>query len=88
MDLEAILEWHVFAYTCILLGYFRDVPQGNTNGGNSQSDDDKPKGNSALDIHLDLHVMAYLQANEVFGGIDTQGVRSSCPQGQTILLGR
>jgi hypothetical protein len=29
-------------------------------GGNSQNDNDKPKGNSALDIHLNLPIMAYL----------------------------
>ncbi len=33
---------------------------GNMGGGNSQSDDDESKGNSAVDIHLDLHVMTYL----------------------------
>ncbi len=38
-------------------------------GENSQSDDDEPKGNSALEIHLDLLVMAYLQANEVPVGV-------------------
>jgi len=33
--------------------------------GNSHIDDDEPEGNSALDIHLDLLVMAYLRASEV-----------------------
>ncbi len=42
------------------VGGFLDVPQGNMCGGNSQSDNDEPKGNSALDIHLDLLIMAYL----------------------------
>jgi hypothetical protein len=57
VDLEVVLGWHVCAYLCILLGCFRDVPQGNMGGGNSQSDDDELKRN---DIHLDLHVMAYI----------------------------
>jgi hypothetical protein len=33
--------------------------------GNSHIDDDEPEGNSALDIHLDVLVMAYLRASEV-----------------------
>jgi hypothetical protein len=37
-----------------------DVPQGNTSSGNSHNDDDELEGNGALDIHLDLPVMAYL----------------------------
>ncbi len=42
-----------------------DVPQGNTGSGNSHSDDDELEGNGALDIHLDLPIMAYLSAGEV-----------------------
>jgi hypothetical protein len=42
------------------VGVFWDVPHGNMGGGNSQSDDDEPEGNSALDIHLDFFVMAHL----------------------------
>ncbi len=49
------------------VGVFWDVPQGNTCGRNSQSDDEL-KCNSALDIHLDLLVMAYLQVSEVSMG--------------------
>jgi hypothetical protein len=37
-------------------------------GGNSYSNDDEPEGNSALNIHLYLHVMAYLLASEVLVG--------------------
>jgi hypothetical protein len=37
--------------------------------GNSHSDDDEPKGNGALDIHLYLPVMAYLHACEVLVGL-------------------
>jgi hypothetical protein len=51
---------HVFAYLCILLGCSKDVPKGNVGARNSQNDDDEPKDNNALDIHLNLHVMAYL----------------------------
>jgi hypothetical protein len=29
-------------------------------GGNSQNEDDELEGNNALDIHLDLPVMAYI----------------------------
>ncbi len=61
--------WHAFTYMCTLLGCFGDVPQGNKGGGNSQSDNDKLKGNSALDIHLYLPVMAYLQVGEVLMGL-------------------
>ncbi len=64
-----MLGWHAFTYMYILLGCSGDVPQGNKGGGNSQSDNDKPKGNSALDIHLDLPVMAYLQVGEVLVGL-------------------
>ncbi len=79
VDLEVMPRWHAFAYLCTLLGCYGDVPQGNTSGGNSHNDDDEPKGNSALDIHINLHVIAYLHAGEVFGGIDTQGVGLGCP---------
>jgi hypothetical protein len=34
-------------------------------GGDSQNDDDGPKGNSALDIDLNLPVVAYLHVGEV-----------------------
>ncbi len=71
VDLEAMPRWHVSAYLCTLLGCYGDVPQGNMSGGNSLNDDDEPKGNSALDIHLNLHVIAYLHADEVSDGINT-----------------
>jgi hypothetical protein len=51
------------------VGVFWDVPQGNTSGGNSQSNDDELKGNSALDIHLELPIMAYLRVGEVPMGL-------------------
>jgi hypothetical protein len=60
VDLEVVLGWHAFSYLCILLGCVGDVPQSNTSNGNSQSDNDELKGNGALNIHLDLFVMAYL----------------------------
>ncbi len=62
-------RWHASTYLCALLGCSRDVPKGNTGGGNSQSDNDEPKENNALDIHLDLHVMAYLHVGEVLVGL-------------------
>ncbi len=65
VDLKAIPTWRAFTYLCILLGCLRDVPQGNTSSGNSNSDDDEQENNGALNIHLDLPIMAYLQANEV-----------------------
>jgi hypothetical protein len=34
-----------------------------------QSDDDEPKGNIVLNIHLDLPVMTYLHVNEVLMGL-------------------
>jgi hypothetical protein len=47
-----------------------DVPQGNMGNENSHNDDDdEPEGNGALEIHLDLHVMAYLYATEVLVGL-------------------
>ncbi len=46
-DLEAIPRWHASAYLCTLLGYFGDVPQGNTGSGNSHDDDDELEGNGA-----------------------------------------
>ncbi len=69
MDLEVIPGWHASTYMCTLLGCFGDVPQGNTGGGNSHSDDDEPKGIGSLGIHLNLLVMAYLQASEVLVGL-------------------
>ncbi len=69
VDLEAMLGWHVFAYLCTLLGSSGDVPQGHTGGGNSQSDDDELKGNRALNIHLDLPIMAYLHVGEILVGL-------------------
>ncbi len=36
---------------------------------NSENDDDESKGNNALDILLDLPVMAYLQVGEVLMGL-------------------
>ncbi len=61
VDLEAMPGRHAYAYMCILLGCFGDVPQGNIGGGNSQIDDDALEGNIVLDIHLDLPIMANLQ---------------------------
>ncbi len=61
--------WHAFTYMCTLLGCSGDVPQGNKGGGNFQSDNEEPKGNNALDIHLNLLVMAYLQVGEVLVGL-------------------
>ncbi len=60
MDLEAVPGWHASSYLCILLGRFGDVPQGNIGNVNSHNDDDELKGNGALNIHLNLFVMAYL----------------------------
>ncbi len=72
VDLEAMLRWHAFAYLCTLLGCYRDVPQGNMGGGNSQSNDDEPKGNNALNVHLYLLVIAYLQACAVSVGLTSK----------------
>jgi hypothetical protein len=69
VDLEAIPRWDASTYVCTLLGYFGDVPQGNTGSGNSHNDDDEVEGNGALDIHLDLLVMAYLHVGEVSMGL-------------------
>jgi hypothetical protein len=69
VDLEAILGWHAFANLCILLGCFTDVPHGNMSSGNSHNNDDELEGNDALNIHLDLFIMAYLQASEVLVGL-------------------
>jgi hypothetical protein len=29
VDLEAIPRWHAFGYLCILLGYYKIIPQSN-----------------------------------------------------------
>jgi len=60
VELEVVLGWHASIYLCILLGCSRDVLQVNMGGGNSQNEDDELEGNNALDIHLDLPVMAYI----------------------------
>jgi hypothetical protein len=69
VDLEAMPRWHAFAYMCILLGCFRDVPHGNTDNGNSHTDDDEPEGNGALDIHLNLLVIACIHVGEIPMGL-------------------
>jgi hypothetical protein len=40
--------------------------------GNFHNDDDEPKGNRALNIHLNLLIMAYLQACEVSVGLTSK----------------
>ncbi len=67
--MEVISGWHAFAYLCILLGCYGDVPQGNMGNGNSHNDDDEPKGNGALHIYLNLPIMAYLHACDVVVGL-------------------
>jgi hypothetical protein len=42
------------------VGMFWGCTLNNTGNGNFHSDDDEPKGNGALDVHLNLVVMAYL----------------------------
>ncbi len=69
VHLEVIPKWHAFVDMCILLGCFRDVPQGNTSSGNFHNDDDEPEGNGVLDIHLDLLFIAYLHVGEVLMGL-------------------
>ncbi len=69
VDLEVVPIWHAFAYLCTLLGYFEDVPQGNMDSGNSHNDNDGLEGNGAMDIHLGLHVMAYLHACRILVGL-------------------
>jgi hypothetical protein len=64
-----VLGWHASIYLCILLGCSRDVLQVNTGGGNSQNEDDELEGNNALDIHLNLPVMAYIYAGEILVGL-------------------
>jgi len=54
---------------CTLLGYSKDVPQGDMGGGNSHNDDDESKCINAMDIHLNLLVMAYLHASDVLVGL-------------------
>jgi hypothetical protein len=41
VDLEVVPRRHVFAYLCILVGCFGDVPLGNMGGG--KNDDDELK---------------------------------------------
>ncbi len=69
VDLEVVLRRYASAYLCTLLGCFGGVLQGNMGSENFHSDDDELKGNGALDIHIDLHVMAYLHAREVLVGL-------------------
>jgi hypothetical protein len=69
VNLEAMPRWHAFAYMCILLGCSGDVPHGNTSSGNFHNDDDELEGNGALDIHLNLRVIAYLHVGEVPMGL-------------------
>jgi hypothetical protein len=69
VDLETILGWHASIHLCTLLGCFGDVPHDNTCNGNSHIDDDEPKANGGLGIHLDLLVMAYLHVSEVLVGL-------------------
>jgi hypothetical protein len=65
VDLEVVPGWHASTHLCTLLGCSGDVHQGNTSIENSFNDGDELEDNGALDIHLNLLVMAYLQVGEV-----------------------
>jgi hypothetical protein len=69
MDLEVVPKWHTFAYLCILLGCYKDVPKVRLNSGDSQEEDIEPKGNGILDIHDDLFVIAYSTTSGVSVGL-------------------
>ncbi len=52
-------------YFGTLLGCYGDVPQTNMDDGDPHDVDMESKGNDALDIYDDAHVIAYLQASEI-----------------------
>ncbi len=65
MDLEVIIGWHAFAYLCNMLGCFGNALQIEMNIGDYHGMDIEPKGDGALNIHDDTHVIKYLQVGEV-----------------------
>ncbi len=60
-----LIGWHAFAYLCTMLGCFGDEPQIEMNMEHYHSMDIEPKGDGALNIHDDTHVIKYLQVGEV-----------------------
>jgi hypothetical protein len=65
VDLEVVPRWHAFAYLCILLECYGDIPHTNVNDGDPHDVDMELKGNGALDIYDDAPVIAYLQEGKV-----------------------
>jgi len=55
-----MLGRHVSTYLCTLLGCCGDVPQINMGDGNVRDVDNELKGDGALYIHEDAHVITYL----------------------------
>jgi hypothetical protein len=72
VDLETVLGWHASTYLCTLLGCSKDVLQTNVDDGDSHDVDMESKGNVALYIYDDAHVIAYLQAKEVPLGLTSK----------------
>jgi len=65
VNLETVPRWHAFAYLCILLGCFGDVPHNNMDDGDPHEVDMDLEGNGALDIYDDAPIIAYLEVGEV-----------------------
>jgi hypothetical protein len=56
---------HTYVLCWDILGMYPKA----VNSGNSHIDNDEPKGNGALDIHLYLPVLAYLHACKISMGL-------------------
>ncbi len=70
IDLEVVPIWHAFTYLCTMLVHSRNVPHSGMDNGDSHDDQDiELEGNSALDIHEDSPIIAYLQTNKVLIGL-------------------
>jgi hypothetical protein len=50
MDLEVVINWHVFAYPCNLLGCFGNTLHSNMGNKDSYYANIKPKGDGSLNI--------------------------------------
>jgi hypothetical protein len=57
---EAILKWHILTYLCTMLGCYENVSQINMGNEDSHDTNIESKGDGALNIHDDAHVITYL----------------------------
>jgi hypothetical protein len=60
VHLEAIVRWHILTYLCTMLGCSENVFQINMGNKDFHDTNIESKGDGALNIHDDAHVITYL----------------------------